>query len=429
MYCNGIKFVIDFIISIVVFIVAIILVSCSADAVPEPIDISKVFETNLPVISINTKNRSINSKDSWITDVDLSINNNDETLSTSIKGRGNSSWNMPKKSYSIKLDKSNAILGMSKSKRWVLIANYADKSLIRNDFASYLGTTIFKNMDWNPSFMPVELILNNEYKGSYLIGEQIKIDEDRVRINDISKEEEMVNGGFIAEINARMDEDFNFKTSHGVCISLKDPDEVEPVIQDYVKSIIQHTEDVIFDDNFAEINQSTGKANYESVIDVDSFIDWYLVNEIAKNRDAKGISSIYLYYDSADKLIHMGPNWDFDIAFGNDGETECGDYKGWYIRGNIWFKQLMKDPVFKSKLKARWNYVYQDVLNAADEINNKAIILSKSADLNFKRWRILGKYTWPSPAGFFFRRTYQSEVSYLYNWYLNRVQWINEEIN
>lgn len=408
-------------------LVSLFLVVSCAQNLEGFVDTANVYQTDLPVVSIQT-DQIINSKDTWVENIIITIDG-EEFLGASIKGRGNSSWGMPKKSYSIKLDKKSKVLGMSKSKRWVLIANYSDKTLIRNDLASYLANNIFTNMDWSPEFKAVELSINGEYKGSYLLGEQIKIDEKRINIEDISEAKNIEDGGFILEINARQDEAYNFVTTHGVAISLKDPDEVSAEIQTRVHDIVQLAEDVIFSSTFADINPATGKANYESVIDVDSLIDWYFVNELAKNRDCANFSSIYLYYDPSDKLLHMGPVWDFDIGFGNDGETQCYDYKGWYISSNIWFEQLSKDPNFVQRVKDRWNAVYSKVVESADVIYVKAEYLAKSADMNFKRWTILGAYVWPNPDGYLLRRTYMSEVDWLYNWYVNRINWINTEIN
>ena len=160
-----------------------------------------------------------------------------------IKGRGNSTWSMPKKSYSLKLSSKKEILGMKKHKRWVLVANYSDKTLLRNYLASELGNNYFNSV-WNPSFKSVHLILNGKYYGVYILGEQIKIDSKRVDIQAIDEIEEDVNrdgfvnlddGGFICEVNARMDEIFNFITTKEIAISLKEPDEVSTEIQEKVK--------------------------------------------------------------------------------------------------------------------------------------------------------------------------------------------------
>ena len=311
--------------------------------------------TGIPVVQISvTDGSSVTSKTEWKAAsvfIDGSGCGEDdfEASDIQIKGRGNSSWALPKKPYTIKLSSKEKILGLPKSKKWVLIANHSDKTLLRNYFASYLGNSIFNSV-WNPSFKQVHLIVNGSYQGVYLLGEQIKIEKNRVNIKDIS-ETELDVGGFIFEINKRLDEEFNFKTERGVCISLKDPDSVSEEIQSKVVSVIQAAEDVLFSDDFADAANS-----YTSCFDIDSVIDWYIVNELTKNVDAANFSSIYLYYDASDRLIHMGPNWDFDISCGNVNYCGCDTYDGLYIKENsVWIKRMFLDEAFAEKVNARWN--------------------------------------------------------------------------
>ena len=225
----------------------------------EKLNIETLKGAGLPIVEINTVgNAAITSKEDWL-DATLTLTGNhcneeDLFVATEIKGRGNTSWNQPKKSYSLKLESKEKVLGMKKHKRWVLIANYSDKTLLRNYVASQMGNNIF-NETWNPSFKPVHLVLNGTYIGVYLIGEQIKIDGNRVNIQSIDEIEEDINGddivnlddgGFICEVNQRMDELFNFTTTKGIKISLKEPDEVSTDIQEKIVSIVQKAEDALY---------------------------------------------------------------------------------------------------------------------------------------------------------------------------------------
>lgn len=381
----------------------------------------------------------------------------------SAKGRGNSSWEMEKQCFSLKLGEKVKLLDMKKNKRWVLVANHSDKSLLRNDYASYLGTQIF-NSEWNPSFKSVNLYYNGEYWGTYLFGEQIKINSNRVDIQDISEMEADVtgdgeitleDGGFIVEVNVRMDEAFNFTTKKGLAISLKDPDEVDEEIQLYVKNVVQAVEDVIFSENFTDAD--TGYSKY---IDVDSFIDWYFVNEFSKNVDAASTSSIYMYYNPVDKKLHMGPNWDFDLAFGNVNYNNCESAEGGHIfveqnddennpwnwawgwngwnfggfgmsSGNVWITQLMKDSAFRSKVKARWEDKKAAVYDSVNSvIQTKANEIELSADYNFKRWpKVLGYNIFYNATGYQNRKTYKSEVDYLIDWCNKRYIWMDNYLS
>lgn len=291
--------------------------------------VTQRVETGLPVVRIDTENgANIVSKEEYVSArfALTSDDYDDLTLDKiQIKGRGNSSWGQPKKSYTLKFDKKNEVLGMEKGKKWVLVANYSDKTLLRNDFASYLGNEIFTNMTWNPSFKSVDFILNGEYKGTYLLGEQIKIDKNRVNIQDISdavlgKGDDLngdgtvdeKDGGFIFEVNTtRMDEAYNYRTKRGIGMSLKDPDVDdfagnEAVVEAFMENVIQSAEDALYSEDY--MDAENGYAKY---LDIDSFIDWYLVNGLAKNCDASWFSSVYLYYNPADGKLHMGPGLGF----------------------------------------------------------------------------------------------------------------------
>lgn len=364
---------------------------------------------------------------------------------TTFSGRGNSSWTMPKKSYSLKFKKKDAdIFGMKTCKKLVLIANYADKTLLRNDYASYLANKIFTKMQWNPHFKSVNLIKNNEYMGTYLLGEQIKITESRVNIQSAADsitgktkykdynndgKIDINDGGFIVEINARLDENFNFKTEKGIPVSLKDPDTDDFVdgattpeenVADYIKTIIQKAEDAIYSDDENE---------YSKYIDVDSFIDWYFVNEIAKNCDASWFSSVYMYYNPENQKLYMGPIWDFDIGFGNIDYNGCDKQEGFWIKQSGWYNKLFEYPEFAEKVQSRWNEVSDTLQSDISVIQNKADEIAHSADLNFKRWNILGIYVWPNAPGYEERKTYQSEVDYMTTWLTKRYKWFCTEIN
>ena len=314
------------------------------------------------------------------------------------------------------------MLGMKKSKRWVLIANYSDKTLLRNYFVSKLGNNLYKTV-WNPSFKSVNLIVNGKYQGVYLLGEQIRIDKNRVDIDDISETED---GGFIFEINQRLDEKFNFITENAVCISLKAPDDVSTEIQEAVKNIIQNAESVLFSEDYTDFENG-----YTRYFDVDSVIDWYIMNELGKNVDSANFSSIYFYYDSSDNLLHMGPNWDFDIAFGNVNYNGCDSYTGLYVKENsIWIKRMFTDAEFVEKLKNRWNETKSELQNYINsELQSYVDILSDAAEINFKKWDLLGHYVWPNCAGYENRTTYQSEVDYMVNWLNCRYNYMDEAIN
>lgn len=391
-----------------------------------------VAYTGLPTVYVDTDSEiDITSKSEWV-DATLRIEgantaswNTETPIVTEVKGRGNTTWELfQKKPFALKLGDKTKIMGLPKHKRWVLLANAADKTLLRNSLASYLSKTVFTNMAWTPSFHSVELVLNGDFRGSYIIGEQIKINDNRVNISKADK-------AFIVEINERLDEDFNYRTTHGVAISLKDyDDDTYPgkagaieFGENYVKPIIEHVEDVLFSDDYN--NPFTG---YSSVIDEDSFIDWYLINEISKNEDAKVFSSIYMYYKPSDNKIYMGPIWDFDLGFGNSSVTDCNNYTGLYVYYGCWLSRLFTDPVFKNRVKKRFFEIEDQFTNILENwTKQQAYDLSVSAEINFKIWDVLGKSNWPDARGYENRDTYKKEVDYLIEWTKNRLDWLSDE--
>ncbi len=425
-------------------------------------DLVCVVYTGLPTIYLNTGNTptseitketyclgSLKIVDAQYDTLQYSFTKKDKTTGKAkegVKGRGNSSWNMPKKGYNIKFDSKESILGMPKSKKWCLIANYNDKSLLRNKYSSILSNNLF-NSGWNPHFVFVDLVMNDEYLGNYIICEKNTIEDDRINIQDISDctakkindgkyidkngdgEINLFDGGFILEVDqpSRVtDEDYYFRTSKcGFC--LKDPDDVDDDIKVHIKTVVETAENVLYGDNFTD--SENGWTKY---MDINSFVDWYIINEFAKNNDARFYSSVYLFYNPADGKIHIGPIWDFDISCGNINYNGNDTPEGFWIKSSVWISRMFEDPQFVSKVKARWNEKkneLQETFAANGTIQTLADSIAVSAEFNFKKWPILGTNIWPNPAGYANRTTYQSEVDYLKTWLSTRYNWLDTAIN
>lgn len=393
--------------------------------------ISKKVE--IPIIEIYTKNlepikdkkNKIESKLSIYDNLDSA--NNLSNVSLTMKGRGNSSWtNAPKKSYTLKFDSKQNILGMKKHKSWALVANYFDKTLLRNVVAYQLGCDFYKNMEWSPTAKYVHLFINEIYNGIYTIVETNKIDENRIdipNVEDCTETEEFSNFGFLIEANDRADESFNFKTNQGVVFSLKEPDgdDISTEIKDSIEKKVIEVEDCLYSDDFSDIES---EHFYEKYLDSDSFIDWWIINELAKNPDSDFFSSCYMYFNPKDKKFYMGPLWDFDLGFGNINIDDGFD--GWKTASKFWLQRLMSDPKFKEKAINRWNEKKSFLESYLTNYYNKHVeILNKEEELNFIRWPILGKQTWKNPASYENRVTYQSEVDYFKEWFENRIEWID----
>ncbi|MBO4804585.1 MAG: CotH kinase family protein [Paludibacteraceae bacterium] len=364
-----------------------------------------------------------------------------------IKGRGNSTWleGKVKKSFNIKFDKKESFFDLPKAKKWCINASYLDKTLLRDKFASILGNELF-NTEWNPHFVSVDVIINGEYFGNYIWGEKINIGKGRIDIQSIEDFTEgkiqsgkfvdqnqdgvvdIKDGGYILELDARMDAEYCFQTACLASVTFKDPDVVTDTVYNYVQSFVQEAENVLYSKKFID-----PKNGWRKYYDETSVIDWYLMNEIANNRDAKDFSSIYKYYNPVDGKIHFGPNWDFDLGYGNDGEKgvmEYGKSIGWWVRDGVWVAKMFEDSAFFSNMKARWD----DKKSALNEmINSRLQMLADenalSAECNFRVCKILGQPVGPDPIGYENRTTCQSEVDYMKDWLNERVAWFDEALH
>lgn len=388
----------------------------------------KLIYTGLSVVYINTQNEEpIVSKDNYINgsihvfpshNIPVSVFNGN----MEVRGRGNSTWSMPKKPYRIKLNSKASLLGMPSDKDWILLANYSDKTLMRN----YLAFEASKRfgLKYTPRSQFVELVVNGQYVGNYLLCEQIKVATNRLNISELKKTDTIatkITGGYLLEVDARLDEDYWFSTNWGIPICFKDPDDIDSSQLNYVKSYFEQTENALFSPQFED--SLIGYANF---IETETFIDWYLINELFKNNDAIFFSSVYMYKDRGKKLS-MGPVWDFDIAAGNINYNGNDNPQGWWIRNAVWMNRLFQDSAFFRKVKNRWSALksnqIQTLLTFADLT---AANLEVSQSENFRVWPILDSLVWPNPL---VTGSYNGEVSYLKNWLNNRINWIDSIYN
>ena len=376
--------------------------------------------TGLPVVYIDTENKTaITSKDNYVKGTiriveDIETRGAGDVFETTmkIKGRGNSTWSLPKKPYKIKFDEKVSLLGEPADKEWVLLANYTDKTSLRNETAFDMGR--MSNLDYTNRTHFVEVIINGEYNGTYQLGEQLKIAKNRVNVGD---------DGYLLEIDAKADaEDITFKVAHiGYPINIKDPDvEIKSEAYNYVVQYLHKADSTLFCENFKD--ETNG---YTKFLDINSFIDWYLINEIAKNNDACFYSSCYMNL-SKDGKLKMGPLWDYDIAFGNVNYNGCDNPEGWWIKKVAWYKRLFEDPNFVNKVKERFEYFYDKREDIYDEINANAIYLRYAVIENNCKWNTLYTYTWPNNTIW---GSYENEVQSMKIWLEKRFQWLNEEFS
>lgn len=373
--------------------------------------------TKLPAILINTDNESdVTSKEEYVEGQLTFIGNNYKDpfymKKIKIRGRGNHTWQQPKKPYQLKFDKKKSLLEMSADKKWIFLANYVDKTMARTAIAFELG--YLSNLNWTPKHDFIELFLNDSYKGTYQITEKVEEDDHRVNIGS---------NGYLIEVDQldRMkSDDVYFKTDK-LLFNIKSPEiNINSSEYNYIKSFIQEVETRLHSDNFK--NPQTG---YKSLVDLDSFVDWYLINEISKNHDAAFYSSCFMTLIPGEKL-KMGPLWDFDLAFGNHRLNDTETPQGFYIKNSTWIRKMFEDEEFVAKVKERFVYFYskkQDIINYSNKLSN---YLNKSRIENEKIWNTLGKYIFPNYKYDF--NSFEEEHAYLNNWIDERYEWLKDAI-
>ncbi len=378
----------------------------------------------LTAVTITTTGgAAITSKDDYVTGT-VSIAATADTAAftdtMSIKLHGNSTIGFPKLPYKIKLDDKSSVLGLPKQKNWILLANYADKSLLRNRVALHIAQNVSPN--WTPHAIPVEVTLNGVYEGVYDLVEQPEVDKNRVNIPEIDDTYtgDPAQGGYLLEVNSRLDDGDCWSTDLGVPVCLEDPDPSTSDEQTYIKTYIQTAENVLYSND--PTNTATG---YETYIDVDSLIDWYLVNELFKNVDSAFGNSVYFYKGPSTRLT-FGPVWDFDTGAGNANYVDSTP-EGFWTAQAIWIQRMEAvDPTFKTRVRARWDAIKASQIDTLPAyIDEQAAALQGAQARNFARWPILGTYVWPNA---YVGNTYADEVTYLKNWLTQRAAWMDANL-
>ena len=424
--------------------------------------------SNLPIFVINTHGQRI--PDEPKIEVDLGIIYNGEGIRNKITDpfnefngkiaieiRGSSSQMFPKKQYGFETidstgeDKDVSLLGFPAESDWILYAPYSDKSLIRNVLAYKLANNIGR---YASRSRLCELVLNDEYMGVYVLLEKIKRNKDRVDISKLTEADttgDNLTGGYILKIdkkdggyNSGWYSDYRPYSNAWQTIYIQyhypKPESILDVQKKYIKSIVDSFETTMNSPEFADTLKG-----YTSFIDVESFVDYFILSELSRNVDAFRLS-FFFYKDknSKDKKIKAGPLWDLNLGFGNSDYYNASSTEGWqinylttdptflqsdYYQVPFWWKKLFSDKEFKNKIKLRWKEFRENELsipNIMAIIDSITILLSESEERNFERWDILDEYIWPNA---YVGGSYENEISYLKNWIINRLNWMDEELD
>lgn len=408
-------------------------------------DDSQLYQvTNLPTITIHTKNaEDIVEKEKYLKGIVSVISENGTKIYTDsleVRGRGNASWEFPKKPYRMKLYNKVSLLELpAVEKNWTLINNYGDKTLMRNLLAFNLSKKL--EMTYTPAGKAVDVILNGEYKGTYQLCDQIEVATGRVELekmkaNDI--ELPNLSGGYLIEIDAYADQEpeqsWFSSNPKGIPVTIKYPkdDNIVPKQKAYIKSHFETMLNTLYGSNYK--NTENG---YRKYIDTQTFIRHFLVGELSGNTDTYW--SVYSYKKRNTDKFYFGPVWDFDIAYENDYRTypinNLNDWlyktKGSYANGMRDFvNRLFSDQNFLNEVKSTYAS-YRDNKIITEEsllqvVDNYATELDQSQKLNFTRWDILNSQVHMNPRTY---GSYAGEVQNVRNYITNRLKWIDKKLN
>lgn len=369
-----------------------------------------------------------------------------------IEFRGSSSQLFPKKSFGFEIRDSSgksseaSILGFPKDEDWVLFASYNEKSLIHNTLAMKIARD--QGM-YASRTRHVELILNGEYQGVYVLMERIKRTTSRANVTKMSDKDnagDAVTGGYIFKIDKTTgsEEEIGWfskvppvKSPQGQSIYYQfdypKPSNVTPQQRNYLQAYVDSAETALNSANF------TDKINgYRKYFDTKSFVDIFLINEVSKNVDGYRISTFFTKERTGKGgKIKAGPAWDYDLAFANCEYCETADVEGWsYLYGDIcpddfWevpfhWSKMLQDPEFVTELKTQYQTLRNGAWNTERlmaHIDSLAEELEEAQVRNFEKWPVLGTYVWPNPKPI--PTTWQGEVDELKSWLSQRLIWMD----
>lgn len=399
--------------------------------------------TGLPVVKINTKGEAeIKNKTDWIT-ATLTIDGmgkfDDYESNISVRGRGNSTWGYPKKPFNIKLENKEPVLGMPKQKRWVFLANYRDRTFLRNKVSFHIGEQM-SNLAWTPHSEFAEVILNGEHIGLYQITEHVRVDKNRVNIDEMTAEDtdgSSLTGGYLLELDKRLSDVNHFVTEeYEVPVNIKNPDEdvLVPAQKAYLENYFEQLETALRKAGAASQNKDPKASEYyqevyEKYLDIDSFIDYWIVEALAGNTEMKTPYSVFLY-KKRDGKIFAGPLWDFDYTtyatetnvFPVNRQDNLHFYAWWY-------SDLFRDTYFVGKAKERLAQVRPMLEKIPEYIQQQSELIAPSVELNWEKWGISMKVIGTSANGDETIEDYQDAIDRMVTIYNARIDLLENELN
>ncbi len=423
---------------------------------------AQLTTSNLPIVILNTSGATI--PDEPKIDATMGIIDNGPGMTNNINDpfnhyngnigietRGNSTQGFDKKTYSIELrtaanqDTSVALLGMGKEEDWILHAMVIDKTQLRIPMSFYLSQRMGH---YAAHWKFVEVVLNGDYRGLYILTEKIKRDDDRVDIAKLDADDlagDSVTGGYILRIDWLDNPqgfESNFNAQGGVPMFYQwyypKAANILPQQAAYIEGYMDQFEEAVFASNYT----NNGGTRYTDYINLNSFTDFLLINELSKNSDGYKLSS-YLHKDKDSKggKLTAGPIWDFDQTYGMSTVCSCDDHTGWtYLQNQpecedietmpMWWQAMMQDTLFTNYMKCRWdgfrnNIFHEDTIH--NWIDAEVATITDAINRNFTRWSdFIGEEIWAEP--FPVPQTYAEEITYFKNWIDSRLAWMDANL-
>ena len=376
-----------------------------------------IAQQRLPQVSIETySGRPITSKDTYVLARMDYTDENDNTVSYDslwIRGRGNSTWGLAKKPYKLKFNKKQKLLGKgyANAKKWTLMANHGDKTLIRNALTSLMGQRA--GLKFNPAAKFIDLTFNGDYVGNYQISDHVEVRAHRVNITEQDlplTETSDITGGYLLEADGFSDFHttsywsgelqktlppdgfYTSKASVPVRIHYPDSEDLDKQQTNYIRDYVKQFETKLYSSSFND-----SEAGYRPLVDSTSLVNWYLCTEMSGNVD--GFFSSCFCKDQSDPKLYWGPLWDYDIAYNNDNRTDrlgTSDTSrqlmkdAGYGQVRLWIGRMWRDPWFARLVNRRYRELIDDGMEQYlnQQIDSLTALLESSVERNYERWGI-----------------------------------------
>ena len=311
-----------------------------------------------------------------------------------------------KNDYKLNFTSAVSLLNMPSHKEWQLVPNVYDITMLHNQTAFYISK--ISKLDYTPRYHYVDLMFNGRYAGAYMLGETLDGTYSRVNVGS---------DGYILSIGSNTSGS-TFATGHlEQPVSILYPTSQPASVVNYIANFVREAENALFSSDFDDALRG-----WRSYMDENSFVDWYLINEIAKNQSGAFKSSCIMNYKRGGKL-KMGPVWDFQKAFGDAGSTGS---TGFVIKNVSWYKRLFKDPNFVVKVKERFAYYYDHQEDILKNINENAQYLRYAIQEDNTKWDTFTKYQYDDADTWVL---YQGQVSSMKSWLTERMIWLKEQFD